>query len=266
MGDQELLDRPARLLGERGDPRQIEAGQQQGEFFAAIAGDEHGVLERDQRQRFADCAQAGIACDVAIAVVVQLEMIDIDHHQRHRLIDLAGAPPFLLELTVKAAAVGKPGEAVEARQLFEMLVGDAQFLFARGELLRHVVERGGKRLELRDPGLLRRAHMEIAAADAGRGAYQGADRPDDELLAAEPRHEQDEDAEQRQLQKGDGGCMVDAGLHGVLVEADGETCLRPGHVHIGKNAPDAVKTFGRHRAFVAREHVCASSARRTACR
>ena len=198
---------------------------------------------------------------MAVTVVVELEVIDIDHHQRHRLVDLAGAPPFLLELAVEAAAVGEPGQAVEARQLLEVLVGDAQFLLAFGELLRHVVERGGKRLELRDPGLLRRAHTEIAASDAGCGAHQGADRLDDELLAAEPRHQQNEDAEQRELQEGDGRFMVDAGLHGALVEADGKARLRRRHARISEDTPDAVKTFGRHRALVAREHVMGQALR-----
>ena len=113
---------------------------------------------------------------MAVTVVVELEVIDIDHHQRDRLVDLAGAPPFLLELAVEAAAVGEPGQAVEARQLLEVLVGDAQFFLALGELDRHIVERGGERLEFGDPGLLRRAHVEIAAAEAGCGAHQRADR------------------------------------------------------------------------------------------
>ncbi len=63
----------------------IETRQQQGEFFAAIAGDQHRLFQRDERQGLADRAQAGVAGDVAVTVVVELEMIDIDHHQRDRL-------------------------------------------------------------------------------------------------------------------------------------------------------------------------------------
>ena len=133
-----MARRPARQL--RG-LREVDAGQQQRKFLAAIARDQHGVFQRDDGQRFADPAQAGVAHDVAIVVVEQLEMIDIDHHQRDRLVCLGGLLPLLLQPHVETAAIGEAGEAVEASQLVEMLVGDMQFLLARGELARHVVER-----------------------------------------------------------------------------------------------------------------------------
>ena len=136
-----------------------------------------------------------------------------------------------------------------------MFIGDAQFLFARGELARHVVERGGKRLEFGEPGLLRRAHVQIAAAETRCGAHQRPDRPHDELLAAEPGDQKNEHAEQRELQIGDADFAVDAAVHGLLIEADGKPRLRPGHADISEDAPDAVEARGRHRAFVVCEHV-----------
>ena len=204
---------------------------------------------------------------MAVAVVEQLEMIDIDHHQRERLAALGGALPFALDLAVEAAPVGKPAEAVEARQLLEMLVGDLQFFLALGELGRHVVKRRRERLEFGDPGLLRRAHVQIAAAETRGGAHQRPDRPHDELLAAEPCQEQNEQAEQDKLQIGDVDLAVDAAMHGVFVEADGKPRLRPGHADIGEDAPHAVEAGNRHRAFVVGEHVLRQGVgRRTACR
>ena len=217
-------------------------GKKQREFLAAITGDKHGLFERDQRQRLADRAQAGIAGDVAVTIVEQLEVIDIDHHQRQRRAAFGGLLPFALDLAVEAAAVGKAAETVEACQLVEMPIGDLQFFLARGELGCHVVKRCGERRKFGNPGLLRRAHMQIAAAEARRGAHQRADRPHHQLLAAEPGDEQNEQAEHDELQIGDIDLVIDAGMHGALVETDGEPRLRPRHAHIGENPLDAVES------------------------
>ena len=155
MADEQVFDGIARLFGKGGRALEVEARQQQGEFLAAVTGDEHSLLQGDQRQCLADRAQAGVAPDMAVTVVEQLEMIDIDHHQRERLAALGRSTPLALELAVEAAPVGQAGKAVEARQLLQVLIGDLQFLFARRKLARHVVERGGKRFEFGNPGLLR---------------------------------------------------------------------------------------------------------------
>jgi hypothetical protein len=52
--------------------------------------------------------------------VEQLEMIDIDHHQRQRFAALDGVLPRALERALEAAPVGEPGEAVEARERVEV--------------------------------------------------------------------------------------------------------------------------------------------------
>ena len=104
MGDEQVFDRLARLVGKRSRALDIEARQQQREFLAAVAGDEHGLFQRDERQGLADGAQTGVAGDMAVAVVEQLEMIDIDHHQRERRAALGGALPFALELDGRSRA------------------------------------------------------------------------------------------------------------------------------------------------------------------
>ena len=150
---------------------------------------------------------------MAVAVVVQLEMIDIDHHQRDRLATFAGVLPFALELAVEAAAVGKAGQAVEARQLFEVLIGDAQFLLALGELARHVVERDGKRLELGEPASLRCAHVQFAAAETRRRARQ---RPDRRTMSCSPPNHATRRTNmptKPELQVCDAELAIDAALH-----------------------------------------------------
>ena len=142
--------------------------------------------------------------------------------------------PLALELAVEAAPVGEAGKAVEARQLLEVLIGDLQFLLARRELARHVVERGGKRLEFGNPGLIAGAYVQIAAAEARRRAHQRPDRAHDEPLAAEPGGEQNKHAEQAKLHVGDADLAVDAAVHDALVEADRKPRMRPGHADIGR--------------------------------
>ena len=175
---------------------------------------------------------------------------------------LGGALPFLLELAVETAPVGEAGQAVEARQFIEMLVGDAQLFLASGELARHIVERDGKRLEFGEPRIAGRAHMQVAAAETRGGAHQRPDRAHHELLAAEPCDQQDEQPEQHELQIGEVEFAVDIALHHSLVETDGKPCLRPRHANIGEDARDAVEARAGHRAFVARKHVMGQTLRR----
>ena len=129
--------------------------------------------------------------------------------------EFAGALPIARELTVKAAPIGEAGEPVEARQFLKMLVGNAQFLLARGELLRHVVKRDSERLEFGEPGLIGCARTEITTAETCRGARQRPDRPHNKLLAAEPRDEKNEHAVQPKLQVGDTQLAIDAAVHDI---------------------------------------------------
>lgn len=48
MIDQKVLDTLARLLGQRGRPIDGQPGQQKRELFAAVAGNQHGLFERDR--------------------------------------------------------------------------------------------------------------------------------------------------------------------------------------------------------------------------
>ncbi len=124
---------------------------------------------------------------MAVTVVEQLEMVDIDHHQRQRLALRSTARCHSRSICrSKARRLARPLRPSRLASSSRCSIGDLQFLFARGELGRHVVERGRERREFGDPRLLRRARMQIAAAETRRGAHQRPDRPHHELLAAEP--------------------------------------------------------------------------------
>jgi hypothetical protein len=61
---------------------------------------------------------------MAVSIVEQLEVVDIDHHQRDRLAMLGCELPFALELPIEAAPVGEAAQTVEACKLLEVFIGD----------------------------------------------------------------------------------------------------------------------------------------------
>ena len=65
-------------------------------------------------------AQGVIAGQVAVLVVVGLEMVDIQHQQRQGGVESAQTAPFGLQLLIEVAAVVKPGQAVELLQALQL--------------------------------------------------------------------------------------------------------------------------------------------------
>jgi hypothetical protein len=59
----------------------IGARQQQGKFFAPVARHEFPGALGAIKKNAGDLAQAGIAGEMALVVVVPFEMIDVDHQQ-----------------------------------------------------------------------------------------------------------------------------------------------------------------------------------------
>ena len=108
--------------------RRVDVGarQQQRELLAAVARRQIVVAGRGFLQQLADPAQADVAFDVAVAIVEQLEVVDVDHQQRDRATELAGALPFGGEPRVEAAPVGEAGQRVARRELLQVAVGGAQ--------------------------------------------------------------------------------------------------------------------------------------------
>jgi len=72
-------------------------------------------------QRLRDAAQAVVAGQMAVVIVVFLEVVDIDEHERHRRGFALGAAPDPGQFFVKITAVGDPGEAIHYRQFSQLL-------------------------------------------------------------------------------------------------------------------------------------------------
>ena len=71
-------------------------------------------------QHLCQFLQKAVAQDVAVRVVIVLEMININHDQRQRPVVAAGAPDFFSQLGVKLPAIIESGQAV-ARGQFRLL-------------------------------------------------------------------------------------------------------------------------------------------------
>jgi hypothetical protein len=71
-----------RTISRAASERGVEVRQQQAKFLAAIAAGKAVGRIRNAGQRLAEPCQAEVALGMAVGVVVELEVIDIDHQQR----------------------------------------------------------------------------------------------------------------------------------------------------------------------------------------
>ncbi len=108
-------------------------GQYGDELLAAVARDQFAFAGHDLEQP-AELAQHIVAVLVAVRVVDLLEMVDIEEHQRERLLVAPG--PFVLdfELFVKGAMVAQAGQPVGRRQFGQKLIGMFELGFLRFKL------------------------------------------------------------------------------------------------------------------------------------
>ena len=106
-------------LGHRQRALDIGAGQDDGEFLAAITRHHVGRAENLALQDAGHALQARIAALVPIVVVIALEIVHIGQDQRNRLAVALRPAPFDLQLFIETAAVGQPGQAVDRRLLLQ---------------------------------------------------------------------------------------------------------------------------------------------------
>lgn len=63
-----------------------------------------------------------------VEVVMGLEMIDIKHQQRQRLLGTGAAPPFARCFKIERPAIGNSGQGIRRDQRFEVLVDHCKLL------------------------------------------------------------------------------------------------------------------------------------------
>jgi len=108
----------------------IRTGKDHGEFLAAVAGHQIFRPPHHLLQGLGHPLEGFIPFQVAIAVVVGLEVIHIQQAHGQRLAAPQAAAPLPLEHLIEMAPVGHTREAVAFTQGLEATVGFRQFLGA----------------------------------------------------------------------------------------------------------------------------------------
>ncbi|MNN59690.1 hypothetical protein D3C81_1748270 [compost metagenome] len=123
MRDGEVLHRAPHFLGQQAHAAGRGARQHHRELFAAEAGGQVGGARAVVLDHGGHAPQHVVAGDMAVGIVVGLEGVDIDHHQRQLRLLALRAAPFRAKVFVEVAAVGQPGEAVRVGQALQFQVG-----------------------------------------------------------------------------------------------------------------------------------------------
>ena len=109
MGQCQRLHRSQAVPGQHLGAVQVGCWQQQYKFFAAVACGQLTSAAQASGQCVGHLLQAQVAGLVTIVVVVALEMIDVDHQQRQRLVLAGGAVALFGQAGVEVAAVADAG-------------------------------------------------------------------------------------------------------------------------------------------------------------
>ena len=111
MFDAEPLDGGADTVRDECSALGVDAGQQQREFLAARSCCNIDLAE-GPADRFRHPLEAFVAGRMTEAVVVFLEVVDIDRDQCKRFPIALGARPFLAQAVVEQPAVGESGQRI----------------------------------------------------------------------------------------------------------------------------------------------------------
>ena len=106
--------------------RRVGARQQDGEFVAAIAREQ--ILRPESgRDPAGGLSQDGVADEVSVDVVQRLELVDVDHQQRHRRRIPCGARELPLERRIEPEPVAQPRQAVDGGERLELILEAVRF-------------------------------------------------------------------------------------------------------------------------------------------
>jgi len=100
--------------GQRAD--QVGSRQHDRELFTAVARCEIARAPGHGPRSVGDRPQRIVTGDVTVAVVVALEVVDVEHQQRERRFLARGRAQFLVETLVQGTTIRKAGQRIDARQ------------------------------------------------------------------------------------------------------------------------------------------------------
>src|SRR2546423_3323325 len=108
------------------------AGQNEKEFLATIAPDTVDFA-RLGLQELRELLEHGVAGLVAVVVVYALELVDVAHDERDRLVEAHGMLPHLVQALVQGAPVLDLRETISERDLLQLFIQLRQFFLPRLE-------------------------------------------------------------------------------------------------------------------------------------
>ena len=171
------LDPVAEPFGRLRGALEVHLGQQDAEFFAAVAADDVR-LPCQVLEQLGDVPQHLVADAMPVPVVDPLEVVDVDHDAGERVVVALRAAPLGFERGEEAAAVHAAGQRVGRRQRLELLVLPVDLVARLLEHLEHLAEAGGFFLDGGDvvEGRQRPADPAVAAEDRGAVDAEGPRR------------------------------------------------------------------------------------------
>ena len=146
VGEAAVFYGAANLLGDGVGAEAVGVGEDDDELFSAVACEEVGGALDDGVGGLGDDAEALVALEVSVEIVVAFEEVHVEDEERDGGVIAHGSAPLLIEDFVEAAAVGDAGETVEGGEAF----GDVDCLvelvfggFAGGDVADDVDEANG---------------------------------------------------------------------------------------------------------------------------
>ncbi len=168
---------------------------------------------------------------MAIGVVEQLEVVDVDHQERQLAVVLLRLHPLEIEPALESAPVGEAGQHVDRGDHGQPVVGGDQLALALGKLRRHRVEGAGQRNKFSRKAVARGAHRPLALAESFRHRRYHPDRLDDEFFRGDQGAEQHEQADEAELHVG--GANLAIGVRGNFRFIDADDQARSGAGNAG---------------------------------
>ena len=146
VGEAALFECEADLLGDGLGNLAGGVGEYCDELFATVAGEEVAWTLDDGARGFGDLAEAGVALEMAVEVIVEFEVVYVHDEEREHGVIAGGTLPLEVDGFVEAAAVGDAGETVEAGKAFDETISLVEFVlggFAGGDVADDVDEADG---------------------------------------------------------------------------------------------------------------------------
>ena len=142
VGDRKRPDPPSQPLRVQCRAATVYTAQHHSEFLTAIARHQIAVAAECFIERAGDTLQDFIAADVAVRVVVVLELIKIEEDEGQRFVFTPRSSHLVLECAIEVPAIRNPREGVDRDESFQALIDGLErqaqtreLSIARGECL-----------------------------------------------------------------------------------------------------------------------------------